>query len=126
MRKGTLIFDEDFAATNSAPSGATDGAPIAVDIGGDSTVSDALAVVCKFTGTGTTASITPYLYFPHTSAAWVSGALYAVKETGDADGGAILDIPAVTGATRIDFHVSALDADGVSIEVYHNEHSEAL
>jgi hypothetical protein len=126
MRKAHGVapfYSEDFAATNSAPSGA-DGASCKLDtVGGDVHVADEWTVVCKFTGTGTTATITPYEKIGGT---WVGGTTQNVKKVPDTDGGAILDLAGHGCATDLDFHVSALDADGVTIEVWHNEHSEVL
>jgi hypothetical protein len=130
MRKtsGGPFFKETHAATNLAPTLVTQGSVLKL-AGGDTDPhnADAIELVCKFTGTGTVASVTPYLWYGSDSAgAWVSGTLYAVKKVGDEDGGAILDIPGSGAARRLYVHVSVLDADGVVIEGYHNEHSEVL
>jgi hypothetical protein len=122
MRQGNKFYSEDFTTTNLPPSGAADGAECKLlNRGGNDLNADEWTVVAKFTGAGTTCTIVPYEFI---GGAWVGGASQDLKKTPDANGGAILDLPCHGAATKLDFHVSVLDADGVTLEVYHNEHDE--
>lgn len=125
---GGPFYNATETATTSAPSLATDGsACVAQTRGGDLLNSDEWTITGVFTG-GSSPSVDfiPWIYT--VDGAWVNGTKYTLKPTSDADGGAIIDIPASGIATRLYLQITAYNGTptNVVMKAYSSEHDEAI
>lgn len=129
MRKtsGGWFYNAVETATTAAPTLDTDGMECQMHtIGGDKFNADEWTIIAAFLA-GTTPTVDAVLWV-YIGDQWVAGSTFTLKATSDANGGNILDVPAHGAATRLYIQLTAYTGapTSVTMQAYHNEHSEAM